>query len=367
MNICLWGSDSIYFKEHIKELKGEFEIISIANSAKENDIYDITLTTNNRLKFVSRRLNMLKILYLFLKYDNICDYHIIHNLHHEYATSLAYLPIKKPVICIPYGTEIVEPVGYNLPKGYLRWVVKRALQRADIIICFTKSFYKKYIVEQYCINENKILNLWPFPINPVFTRLDNNIIDKLREKWNIKSKYVILSPRAVKRMYNHHLVLDAISMLPIKNDITFVITGFGDDKTYREKIVRIANNKGIRLLDTNRFLNPKEMAELYNISSIAVNIPSVEDLGRSPFEAILCNSVTLLNKNSGPQREVFRDGKYCKFVELDVKNIADSIESILDNPEEYKDEVEYNRIKDIIDWNKNKRILVDCINNIKHS
>lgn len=40
------------------------------------------------------------------------------------------------------------------------------------------------------------------------------------------------------------------------------------------------------------------------------------------FEAVMCSSILLLNKNSEPYRKVCRDGKYCKLVELSAEDIA---------------------------------------------
>lgn len=365
MKLCLWGSSSIYFKEHITALKDEFDLISIAiiTDSKDSFPYDIRLI-NRHNPFISRRLNLLKIMYLFLKYDKICDCHIIHGLKHEYALAIALLPLKKPIIYISYGSDVRKPVGYRMPERYLKWINRKALEKMDTIISYARSFYKKYIVDQYGIDERKILQLWVFPIDPVFRKIDD--IEKIKKKWGINRKYAIFSPRATMELYNHHLIIDALSMVNLKDDIQFIITGFGEQK-YRERLIKLAEGKGVSIINLRKVLAPEEMAEVYNISVITPNIPVVEDLGRSPFEAILCDSIVLLNKSSKPQREIFRDGKYCKFVELDARSIADTIESILNKPEEYKDEEEYNRIKDIVNWDKNKRILINYIKSIRRS
>ncbi len=364
MKICLWGSTSIYFKEHIKALN-EFDIISISMITDEDNFpYNIRLTNNS--SFITRRINLLKIMYLFLKYDKICSCHIIHGLKHEYALAIAFLPLKKPIIYISYGSDVRKPVGYRMPESYLRWVTKKALENTDVIISYTKSFYKKYIVEKYGIDESKIMQLWAFQIDPVFRKMNNDEIERLREKWHISKKYVIFSPRSTKEMYNHHLMIDAISMLEEKVDIQFIITGFGD-RAYRERLMRLGKEKNVNIINLGRVLKPEEMAELYNIAIITPNIPVVEDLGRSPFEAVLCNSILLLNKDSRPQREVFRDGKYCKFVNLDAKEIADAIQYIINHIDKFRDREEYTRLKDIVDWDRNKNILIDYIYKIIYS
>jgi len=119
--------------------------------------------------------------------------------------------------------------------------------------------------------------------------------------------------------------------------------------------------RGIEVVDLGRILTPEEMAEIYNISTITPNISKADDLGRSTFEAIACGSILLLSKNSGPYREVFRDGKYCKLVELNAEDIAQGIEHILNNIDSLKDEEERLRIMNIVNWEKNKSKIIECI------
>ena len=218
------------------------------------------------------------------------------------------------------------------------------------------------IVSKYGIDEKKIVPILWYPVNSCFKRFDEKTIDNLRKKWNLTKEFVIFSPRATNEFYNHHLLIDGLGLLneDIKKKIQVVLTGFGDPE-YRKRLVEMGKTRGIEVVDLGRILTPEEMAEIYNISTITPNIFKADDLGRSTFEAIACGSILLLNKNSGPYREVFRDGKYCKLVELNAEDIAQGIEYILNNIDSLKDEEERLRIMNIVNWEKNKSKIIECI------
>ena len=359
--ICLWGIDSPYCLEHAKEFSDEFDMFSIVVGKSFGYNFDIQIIDSNPFKrrplsTIFTILNIVRIMYLFLKYDRKCDCHLVHYLTSPYALAIALLPLRKPIIYCVYGSDV------RTPEGRRKKLVKKALERANVIFCLTQSFYRKYIVSKYGIDEKKIVPILWYPVNSCFKRFDEKTIVNLRKKWNLTKEFVIFSPRATNEFYNHHLLIDGLGLLneDIKKKIQVVLTGFGDPE-YRKRLVEMGKTRGIEVVDLGRILTPEEMAEIYNISTITPNIFKADDLGRSTFEAIACGSILLLNKNSGPYREVFRDGKYCKLVELNAEDIARGIEYILNNIDSLKDEEERLRIMNIVNWEKNKSKIIECI------
>lgn len=357
--ICLWCIDSPYCWEHVKELSDEFDVFSIAFGRNFGYNFDIHVTSpfNRRpLSTIFWILNIAYIMYLFLKYDRKCDCHLVHYLELPYALAIALLPLKKPIAYCVYGTDVRNPEGVR------KKLVKKALEQIDIIFCPTKSFYRKYLLEKYEIAEKKIAPILWYPINPCFKKFDEKTINNLREKWNLTKEYVIFSPRATKEFYNHHLLIEGLGLLNdnLKKKIQVVLTGHGDPG-YRKKLVEMGKSKGIDVVDLGRRLSPEEMAEMYNISVITVNIPKVDALGRSNLEAIMCGSILLLNKNNAAYQEIFTDRKYCKLVELNAKDIALGIEHILNNVETLRFEEERLRIINIVSWEKNKNKIIKHI------
>jgi glycosyltransferase involved in cell wall biosynthesis len=358
--VCLWGSDSIYCWEHVKEFGDEFDIFSIVTARTFEYKFDIRIVNpfkRRPLSIVFGILNIARIMYLFRKYDRKCDCHLVHYLSLPYALAIGLLPLRKPIIYCVYGSDVRTPRGWN------KKIVKKALGRIDVIFSgIEKSFWRKYIVSKYGVSEKKIVAIWWCPVNSCFKRFDGRMTGNLRRKWNLTKEYVVFSPRATKEFYNQHLLIEGVGLLndELKKKIQVVLTGLGDLE-YRKRLVEMGKTKGIEVVDLGRRLTPEEMAEIYNISVITPNISKGDDLGRSTFEAVACGSILLLNKNSEPYRELFRDGKYCRFVELSAEDVARSIEYILDNREALKEEEERLRIMGLINWETNKRQMSECI------
>jgi len=359
--ICLWGIDSPYCWEHAKEFSNEFDMFSIVLGNGFGYNFDIRITNLNPFKkrpfsTVFAILNILRIMYLFLKYDRKCDCHLVHYLTLHYALAIALLPFKKPIVYCVYGSDV------RTPEGLRKKIVKKALERVDVMFCLSRSFFGPHIVSKYGIDEKKIVPILWYPLNPRFKKFDDKTIDNLRKKWNLTKEYVIFSPRATKEFYNHHLLIDGLGLLSdgLKKKIQVVLTGFGDPEC-RKRLVEMGKAKGVEVVDLGRILTPEEMAEIYNISTITPNISKADDLGRSTFEAIACGSILLLNKNSGPYREIFMDGKYCKLVELNAEDIARGIKYIINNIDTLKDGKERLRIMNIVNWEKNKSKIIECI------
>ena len=357
--VCLWGSDSLYCWEYVKGFDDEFDMFSIAVGRTFGYKFDIRIINpfkRRPLSIIFGILNTARIIYLFLKYDRKCDCHLVHYLSLPYALAIALLPLRKPIVYCVYGSDVRTPEGWN------KKIVKKALRRANAIFCLAQSFYRKHIVSKYGIDEKKIIPILWYPVNPCFKRFDYRTIDNLRKKWNLTKEYVVFSPRATKEFYNQHLLIEGVGLLndELKKKSQVVLTGLGDPE-YRRSLIEMGKTKGAEIVDLGRILTPEEMAEMYNISVITPNISKGDDLGRSTFEAVMCGSILLLNKNSGPYREVFRDGKYCRFVELSAEDIARSIEHILNNTGALKDEEECLRLMDIVNWERNKRRITECI------
>lgn len=358
--VCLWGSDSLYCWEHVKEFGDEFDMFSIVVGRAFGYDFDIRIINpfkRRPLSIIFGILNIARIIYLFLKYDRKCDCHLVHYLSLYYALPIGLLPLRKPIVYCVYGSDVRTPEGWN------KKIVKRALRRINVIVpAPVQSFYRKHIVSKYGVDEKKIVPILWYPVNPCFKIFDDETIDNLRKKWDLTREYVVFSPRATKEFYNQHLLIEGVGLLndELKEKIQVVLTGFGDPE-YRRSLVEMGETKGAEVVDLGRILTPEEMAEMYNISVITPNISKGDDLGRSTFEAVMCGSILLLNKNSGPYREVFRDGKYCRFVELSAEDIARSIEYILNNMDALKDKEERLRLMDIVSWGKNRRRITECI------
>ena len=152
--ICLWGIDSPYCWEHVRAFSDEFDMFSIVVGRGFGYNFDVQVIYSNPFKkrpfsIIFWILNNARIMYLFLKYDRKCDCHLVHYLTSPYALAIALLPLRKPIIYCVYGSDV------RTSEGIRKKLVKKALERANVIFCFTQSFYRKYIVSKYGIDEKR--------------------------------------------------------------------------------------------------------------------------------------------------------------------------------------------------------------------
>ncbi|WP_269849861.1 glycosyltransferase [Methanosarcina horonobensis] len=149
------------------------------------------------------------------------------------------------------------------------------------------------------------------------------------------SKYVIFSPRTADGLYNHHILVKAVSFLEddLKKDIQIVITGYtgAGNRDYLNRLIEIGKENNVCMVNLDKFLTPQEMAEIYNISSINVNIPKHDQLARSIMEGCLCGCIPLLNVEIPAYHDLFKNEENCVFVEPEPEAVATKIEWILKN------------------------------------
>jgi len=332
MRIAVIAVYNIFVKESIQELS-EFSYIDAYILKGENDdLSALDALENVQIHAFNKKLplDLIKFILSIRQGQTETDIRIFHYLNPLFSILLALGIVRKPVVHFCYGGDIKKG-------GLKKWLLRRALHNMSQIF-IEQDAQRRYLQFEYQIPSDKIessLVIWN--VNSCFKVLPYDGIKSLRQKWGLLGKHIVFSPRTLVEHYNHHLLLEGINLLndDKKKDIEVVITGVGDGK-YIEKLLAFAQSNQIRIKNLNKFLNPQEMAEIFNVSHINVNIPKHDQFGRSIMEGSLCGSVPFLNIDIPTYHDYVEDNVNCIYTLAEGKSIAEKIVYILENYEEIK-------------------------------
>jgi glycosyltransferase involved in cell wall biosynthesis len=235
------------------------------------------------------------------------------------------------------------------------------------IVFVEQNEEKLFIQNEFQIPDNKIdssIVIWN--INKCFKIFPEQDLDLIKNKWNIKKRYIIFSPRTLSEFYNHHILLEGINQLDEKwkRDIQVIAVGI-DEESYIHNLLDLASKYKIELTIINKYLSPMEMAELYNLSHLNVNIPKHDLFGMCIQEGCLCGSIPLLNIDIPTYHEYMKDKINCFYVKLDSTDIAEKIENILNRCHHLKATISKNNVNLFIhrqNSEENSEILVQRLN-----
>lgn len=270
-------------------------------------------------------LDLIRYYWLLRKKQKDFDIFIFHFLNQFFLLLILVNTIKKPMVHFCYGSDVRVT-------GVRKWLVKRALQKMSIVFV-EQNEQKLFIQNEFQIPDNKIDSstvIWN--INKCFKIIPEQELNLIKNKWNIKKKYIIFSPRVLSTFYNHHILLEGINQLDEKwkKDIQVIALGICEE-SYIHYLLHLASKYKIELTIINRYISTMEMAELFNLSHINVNIPKHDLFGRSIQEGCLCGCIPLLNIDIPTYHEYMKDKINCFYVKPDSTDIAEKIEDILNH------------------------------------
>jgi len=268
-------------------------------------------------------LDLIRFYRLLRKKQKDFDIFIFHYLNPYFLLLILVGTIKKPMVHFCYGSDLRKT-------GVSKLLIKMALQKMSIIFV-EQNEQKLFVQNEFQIPDNKIdssIVIWN--INKCFKIIPEKELDVIKNKWNIKKRYIIFSPRTLSAFYNHHTLLEGINHLDEKwkRDIQVIAKGIHED-SYFQNLLDLASKYKIELTIINKYLSPMEMAELFNLSLINVNIPKNDLFGTSIQEGCLCGSIPLLNIDIPTYHEYMKDKINCFYVKPDSTDIAEKIEDIL--------------------------------------
>lgn len=339
IQVGIFGSDSIYVTEMVQNLSSVCRITLVSRKVTEKSFEgDYELVSLPKIPSGKMFLFPFSACSKIKKLNKYVDVYAVHYLDIVWATLISLNILKKPMVYFVYGSD----VNNNFGKFHTH-LLKKSLQKFDLIFVEVPS-NKQLLIEKYGVDPKKITPepLW-WNLNPCFKRNASDVAKReLRNKWNITKKYVIFSPRTCKTIYQHDILIKAVGELnsELRDNIEIVVTktsNADDVEECIEYLNQTASDADVTLNVISKRLSSNEMAEVYNISHINVNIPNNDFFGRSIMEGAVCGSVPLLNEEIESYHEHMVHGKNCIMTKPTVNDVALSVAEILQNYDSYNE------------------------------
>lgn len=318
--------------EKISELEGIDIELFYTHALKENRKWEIKNTT----KFNEKNLKGIKISNRY-GYINLGLFKIIKNKDiillggYEQPTyilmSLLCRLYKRPYIIIFDGIS-TNKIGID--DNSIKNKIKKMVISKSSAIFANGMVGKEYFKQNFNISKDNVYNQ--------YLTVDTKLIDYLykdkvhyrniiREKYCIEpqKKVLIYSGRLVE-IKNIEVVIEAISLLPRKSDLVFLITGGGELK---ERLLNIAYEKNVKIIVTDFIDNQEELFKHY-FGGDALILPSIDEVwGLVVNEAMAAELPVLVSKICGCSLDlVVNDKNGYTFNPYNVNDISDKINKL---------------------------------------
>jgi glycosyltransferase involved in cell wall biosynthesis len=109
----------------------------------------------------------------------------------------------------------------------------------------------------------------------------------LRGRLGLEGRHVLFSPRAMKPLYRHGVVVDALTRLP--DDVVALMVSYMADPTELSAVQRRAEELGVadRVVIVPAIAH-SDMPDFYRLADVVVSLPASDSTPITLFEALAC-------------------------------------------------------------------------------
>ena len=243
-----------------------------------------------------------------------------------------------PYMVTPWGSDVfIQPERSRVARILARYTLKRA----DLITTNSQSMSEQVIRLGAHLDAIKRVQ---FGVElDVFNPSASTSLERidLRRRLSLTmDAQLVLSPRAIRPLYNIDVILQSIpSVRQSFPDAVFLFTDYNRDPVYKEHLDRIVRNLGLE--ECIRWLPPtssrNEMAELYRMSAVVVSVPFSDGTPVSVLEAMACGT-PVISSDLPSLREFITNGENGWLVPVgQTVPLADAITQLLAQPELARD------------------------------
>lgn len=242
--------------------------------------------------------------------------------------TVAYLINKR--YKIPYFISLHGLDIMNAKKHFRKnKLAKKILNNAKFIT--VNSNCTKNLLNNLVDNKDKIRIIYP-GVNENFTKIDNEKLNQIKEKYNLENKKIILTTGRLVKRKNHELVIKAVKELKKQiPELIYIIIGNGPNLNYLKNIVE---NETIFL--TN--INNDELPYFYNLSDIFIMVSKyskddIEGFGIVYLEAGLFKKPVIASNQGGSKEAVINNETGILIEQSNIEMLKNSIIKLLENNE----------------------------------
>lgn len=286
-------------------------------------------------------------MFKIIRKNRIQVVHIIDMAFAMYGITLSLLGVN--VVMENNGSDVIlAPDNTKLLKRY-KWAYK---------LC------KGVVQDSYVAQQAGIRLGAPKENNEIIELgIDTNIFNPYIEKGLFRKKYripsdanVIFSPRTLRPLCNIDEIIDTIKPVIEKYPNTYyVFCSHVRNITYENRIKEAELSQNVIFL--GYIDNEKDMPYIYRDSDVVISIPNSDSSPRSVYEAMACGSNVIVSDLPWIG-DKFINGRELFIVKLhDKKALLDQIFKILNDEEKIDAQVEFKRVKDILDYHISAKAL----------
>jgi len=253
-------------------------------------------------------------------------------LHLHYAGgklgTMALVSGIRPLVVTVMGGDVLpeqHPGGLSTLE---RRNTRRILETADLVL--VKSDRLRPAIEAMARVHGRIETV-RWGIDPGVFHRDEGAAAALRARLGlVTDDRVVVSPRLLAPLYNVDLIVEAMpAVLAAAPSAVLLVTEYGADSAYRERIVARAASLGIasrvRLAGS---IPHRDMPALYSLADVVVSIPKSDGLPQSLFEAMACGTPVVLGRLAAYD-EVVREGESALLADFTPAAIAQPVIRLL--------------------------------------
>lgn len=275
---------------------------------------------------------------------------------------------------IPFLFEVRDlwpeyPVEFAIIKNkilirLLEIFCKFVYNKAEYIVAISNSMANR-IIKKYCIDSKKLavipIGSWKY----LRKGLDNNLVEKYIDKYNLKNKFIIGYAGTLGHSNNIDSILRMAESLRIYEDIVFVVAGDGKEKKRIENEIKEKNLKNVKLIGRFKqieIINIIQMFDLCYLSGIECNskgkkLMNAEDaLPNKFFDYILMGKPLLIN-TKGEITDLMKQYNFGFYInDKDERNVKDIVFK-LKNDNKLRESLGENALKVAEIYDREKMVL----------
>lgn len=295
-------------------------------------------------------LRFLKTLLQVKRLVNDFEPDVLHLHTLFYPAYLGALIGFRPLVVMPWNGDILWDYKKT---GVLRWIVRRTLRRADLILYHSDQM--RLACLNYMNNKDRLLNWLGADLNMFHT--DTGSDPNLRVQFNLGEGPVIVSPRGLGNFYNVDIIMRSVPVVCKRQPgVRFVFIWPSGTVEQMERLKALA--KRLNVEDCVRLVEKLPYADVpavYRLADVMVSLSSNDAVPNSLVEAMACGAVPVMGDL--PQiREWVQDGVNGFVVPCrDEVALSEAIIRLLEDDELRGRFIEYNLalVREKGDYNRN--------------
>ncbi|MFA6282456.1 MAG: glycosyltransferase family 1 protein, partial [Candidatus Omnitrophota bacterium] len=251
----------------------------------------------------------------FLHLKKVIGQHVLHIPHYN----IPVLAKFNLVTTIHDLTHIVYPQGASkkFASVYMKFMIERVIKTAKRVICDSRS--TECSLRKIYKIENMNIDVIHIGIDKKFCRIeDNKYLQGIKEKYKLPDKF-ILYVGSIRRHKNIKMLLESFSELRKRiPDVWLVVVGrLNHHFDFTQK----------NILYIGEIPDDRELAAIYNMSSVFCNLSLHEGFGLTILEAQQCG-LGVVCSNIDPHLEIGGDS-ICAVPPDSISQIANALHNVL--------------------------------------